>query len=215
MCNHICMGAEDTAAHAEPRDDHPSVDDADKDADPTAAEAPSKAEATAEDGADLVESSVVAVGEGRRQAKADEPKARRVTSTDPRFAELDALLDRNDWSAVQKQLGPYEDLGKLPPNLALIAALAHHERAAEGDPDPTPIAIRCMAGLLAVDEDSPAARVLAKRLLRKNPVQFREIKAPPARVSALIIVITLVVGSGVGWLVSMGSWRAIANVLHL
>ncbi len=213
MCNHVKMGAEDTATRAERSEETPEDG-----ADPGAG--PSAEAAQPDEGADVVESSVVAVGEGRRKAKADEPKAdepkaRRVTSTDPRFAELDALLDRNDWAAVQEQLGPYEDLGKLPPNLALIAALAHHERASEGDPDPTPIAIRCMAGLLAVDEDSPAARVLAKRLLRKNPVQFREIKAPPARVSALIIVLTLVVGGGVGWLVSMGSWRAVANLLHL
>jgi hypothetical protein len=72
-----------------------------------------------------------------------------------------------------------------------------------------------MAGLLGVAENSPMARVLARRMLRKNPVRFSERKAPAARTSLLIVLATLVVGGGVGWLASIGSWRGIAALLHL
>jgi len=145
---------------------------------------------------------------------APEPPSQ-VTSRDPRYEALEKLLDRNDWQGIKTELGPLEDLGKLPPNLGLVAALAHNETAKDANPEAIAVAIRCMAGLLGVAEDSPLARVLARRMLRKNPVRFVDRQAPPARVSLLIVVLTLVVGGGVGWLLSSGSWNAIARMLHL
>lgn len=153
----------------------------------------------------LAESSVVAV---------DRP-ARQVTSQDPRYEPIEKLLDVNDWKKLASELGPLEEVGKLPPNLGLVAALAHNENASGGDPEAAAVAIRCMAGLLGVADDSPLARVLARRLLRKNPVKLRERQAPPAKTSLLIVLVTLVLGGGVGWLMSLGSWRSIAHALHL
>ncbi len=138
----------------------------------------------------------------------------KITSRDPRFERLEALLDANDWKAIGKELGTVE-IGTLPPNLGLVAALARSENKKEGDPDAVGIAIRCMAGLLDVEEGSPIARVLARRLLRKNPASLRQRPAPPARTSMFIVLATLVVGGAVGWLASIGSWRGIFRLFHL
>jgi hypothetical protein len=160
-----------------------------------------------------LESSVVPVRDPGLAKEAKE--AKKVTSRDPRYEPLEKLLDLNDWKKIADELGPMTDVGKLPPNLGLLAALAHNERAKDGDQDAAATAIRCMAGLLGVDEDSPIARVLARRMLRKNPVKLSERQAPPARTSFLIVVVTLVLGGGVGWLASLGSWSAVAHALHL
>jgi hypothetical protein len=144
-----------------------------------------------------------------------EKPAKKITSQDPRYEPLEKLLDLNDWKKISDELGPMSDVGKLPPNLGLLAALAHNERSKDGDPDAGAAAIRCMAGLLGVDEDSPIARVLARRMLRKNPVKLTEREAPPARTSFLIVVITLVLGGGVGFIASAGSWHEMAHILHL
>lgn len=155
---------------------------------------------------DPAESSVVPVAEAA---------ASRVTSRDPRYDAVEKLLDANDWHAVRDELGALEGVGKLPPNLGLVAALAHNEATREGDPEAVAVAIRCMAGVLGVADDSPVARVLARRLLRKNPVRVRDIQAPPAKTSAFIVLLTLALGGSVGWMLSLGSWRAVASVLHL
>jgi hypothetical protein len=155
------------------------------------------------------------VEEVRALLRGEAPAPKKITSKDPRYEKLEKLLDVNDWRGIGAELGATEELGKLPPNLGLIAALAHNENAKEGDQEAVATAIRCMASLLGVDESSPVARVLARRMLRKNPVRLRDRKAPPARTSVLIVVLTLVVGGGVGWLASAGSWRAVAHMLHL
>jgi hypothetical protein len=147
--------------------------------------------------------------------RAAERPAKKITSRDPRYEPLEKLLDTNDWKKIAAEVGPMDDVGKLPPNLGLLAALAHNEISKDGNPDAAAAAIRCMAGLLGVDEDSPIARVLARRMLRKNPVKLSERQAPPARTSFLIVVITLVLGGGVGFVASAGSWNAIAHMLHL
>jgi hypothetical protein len=138
-------------------------------------------------------------------------------SADARFEKLEKLLDMNDWKAIAGELGSSEEVqaAKLPPNLELVAALAHNENAKDGDPEAARRAITAMASLLGVAEDSPIARVLARRMLRKNPVRFTERQAPAARTSLLIVIATLVIGGGVGWLASIGSWRGIAALLHL
>ena len=177
------------------------------------------------------ESSVVAVGDaGAEVALADDASgddddaetrpmplamATSVTSQDPRYEPLEKLLDANDWRKIAAQLGPMATIGKLPPNLGLVAALAHNENAKDGDPDAVVAAIRCMAALLGVAEESPIARVLARRMSRKNPVRIRDRRAPPARTSLLIVLATLLMGGGVGWLASSGSWAGVLHALHL
>jgi hypothetical protein len=204
------MGKLDPRAEVDslpPKDDF-SVD---RVAVPKTAKRSSIAEPAPEDA--VLESSVVPVAQVEGKAKVD--AGHKVTSQDPRYEPIEKLLDLNDWKKIQSELGPMSDVGKLPPNLGLLAALAHNEATKAGDPDAVATAIRCMAGLLGVAEDSPIARVLARRMLRKNPVKLSERKAPPAKTSFLIVVATLVVGGGVGWLASEGSWHAVRRLLHL
>jgi hypothetical protein len=70
-----------------------------------------------------------------------------------------------------------------------------------------------MGTLLGVAPDGSIAGVIARRLLRTNPVRFRDRKAPPARISILIVVVTLVLGGTVGWLLS-GGWSVVRSLLR-
>ncbi len=132
-----------------------------------------------------------------------------VTINDPRIAELEAALATSDWDHVISALGPPDAAGNLPPNLGLIYAVAmkEKERGDQSGAELTELAIRCSAGLFGVEPTSPIALVLAKRLLRKNPVAWQKKPAPPPTVSILIIVIGLIVGGAIGWLISFGYIR--------
>jgi len=131
-----------------------------------------------------------------------------ITNVDPRLGEIEPSLRAGDWDAVLTKLGPADQAGKLPPTLGLIYALARKEKEAsgkvEGKIDATELAIRCTAGLLGVANDSALALVIAKRLVRSNPIAWQKRPAPPASVSAIIILIALVLGSLVGWLAATG-----------
>lgn len=128
--------------------------------------------------------------------------SRSITNVDPRFEHIEPLVTVNDWKGVAARLGAVSEAGKLQPNLGLIAAVAHNEIAEEGDQEARELAIRCTAGLLGIAPESEIVRILSRRLLRKNPVRFRERPAPPARLSLLIIAVTLALGAGAGWLFS-------------
>lgn len=132
-----------------------------------------------------------------------------VTINDPRIPEIEAALATSDWAHVIKTLGPADAAGNLPPNLGVIYAVAmkEMERSAASSAELTELAIRCSAGLFGVDPASPIALVLAKRLLRKNPVGWQQKPAPPPTVSVLIIAVGLLVGATIGWLVSFGYIR--------
>lgn len=144
----------------------------------------------------------------RRQPPPPAPEAQPhavITNVDPRLEQVEPLVDKADWQGIAKALGGVAEIGQLPPNLGLLAALAASESAGEkGAPVANETAIRCMAGLFGVAPESAIARVLAKRLLRKNPTTWRERPAPPARVSFLIILVVLVLGGALGWFLSSG-----------
>lgn len=131
-----------------------------------------------------------------------------ITVVDPRLAEIEPYLRSGDWNAVLEKLGGPDQAGKLPPNLGLLYALARKEKEAagqlQGHLDATELAIRCTAGLLNVPSDSALALLIAKRLIRLNPVAWQKRPAPPASVSALIMFVALVIGGLVGWLVATG-----------
>lgn len=129
-----------------------------------------------------------------------------VKSEDPRVAEIEPLVERGDWKAVVQKLGAVEDAGKLPPNLGLLAALAHNEIAKDGSVEARNVAVRSMAALLGQPPDSELPRVLARRLLRKAPPPgFRQRPAPPPRTSLVIVAIVLVLAGALGWFLSSPS----------
>lgn len=208
---------------AEPSTDPPPTEDVVEDSaiqriapvekNESSAKATEKADKADKDKAD--KATDMSVDEVRRLLAGEKPPPVKITNADPRYEELEKLLDANDWKGIAKSLGGVEEIGKLPPNLGLVAALADVEGSKEASSETITTAIRCMAGLLGVGEDSPIARVLARRMLRKNPTRFSERKAPPAKTSLLIVLVTLVVGGGVGFVLSVGSWQGVMRLLHL
>jgi hypothetical protein len=131
-----------------------------------------------------------------------------VTSVDPRLERIEPTIDEGNWQGVRTMLGSIEDAGRLPPTLGLIAAIAHSETAGEhGSPGASELAIRCMASMFAVGNDSPIGRVLAKRLLRKNPRTSPQQSAPHTRGSVAIVFIVLAAVGFVGWLIATGTIR--------
>lgn len=151
----------------------------------------------------------IAINKSTPTAPASDPSIRPqaqkvVTSVDPRLAEVEKLLVQNDWQAAAAKLGT-EDVGKLPPNLALVVAIAQNEAAKDGSQEARELAVRCTAALLGMPEDSEIVRILVRRLLRKNPVRLAQRPAPPAKVSFFIILLTLALGGGVGWLLTTGT----------
>jgi len=148
------------------------------------------------------------------EAAEDAPPSRPKALQDPRYKSIEKLLDRNDWRGISTELGDLADVNKVPPNLGLIAALAHNEATQAGHPEAVATATRCMAAILGVEETSPIARVLARRVLRKNPTRLRDRKAPPAKVSFLLVFIALVIGVGVGWLAFIGNVRALPGMFR-
>lgn len=141
------------------------------------------------------------------------PSSRSVTSDDPRVADVEQLIVLNDWRAIASKLGGMDQAGNLPPNLGLVAAVAHSELAKDADQAARDLAFRCAAGVLGMPADSEIVRVLVRRLLRKNPVTFRERPAPPARVSALIVTIVLALGASIGWFLSSGTFTRLVGRL--
>lgn len=140
-----------------------------------------------------------------------------ITVSDPRITELEPLVAAADWEGVLKKLGSEQDAGRLPPNLGLLYALAYKEHHLETESqtkspkskdkdayDANAVAIRCMAGLFGVPHESPIALVLGKRLIRSNPVGWQKKKAPSAPISVLIVALGLMIGAGIGWLLSFG-----------
>ena len=69
---------------------------------------------------------------------------------DLRVAALEKRIQDNDWQGIVKDFGNLEEIGRLPPNLGLLAALAHHEASEEGDQAAVEVGVRCVAGILAL-----------------------------------------------------------------
>jgi hypothetical protein len=140
------------------------------------------------------------------------PEIAPVAAPDPRLAKIEPLVASNDWKLVADVVGPIEDAAKLPANLGLLAAVAHNELATDGNSKARAVAIESMASLLGLPAESELVQVVTRRLLRKNPIGFRQRPAPPARTSFLIIVVVLILGSAAGWFLSSPMfWRIIRH----
>jgi hypothetical protein len=117
------------------------------------------------------------------------------------LAEVEPLLAAGNWDAVIEALSQRDT---LPPPLALLYAVALNERGGKGDPHG--LAIRAAAALLCVPDTSETALVVAKRLLRTNPIAWQKRSAPSAGLSIFIVLTVATVGALVGFLVGPGGW---------
>lgn len=125
------------------------------------------------------------------------PSVADMKSFDKILVELEPHLEATNWEKVREILGAYET---LPPQLALLYAIAQRERDVKGDADA--LATRSIAALLCIPEDSHAALVIAKRLLRRNPVGWQQRKAPSAKISVTIAIAVALLGALAGYLLS-------------
>lgn len=148
--------------------------------------------------------------------RSDEPGGKGESPVSLRFAAMNKteqfemlgqLVSMGDWDGILRTLAVGEDPSKLPPNLGLLWAIARREKMNPDDPkmaDVTAVATRCAAAVLGVHETNSIAPMLAKRLLRRNAVSWAKTPAPSPWVSAFIMLAALVVGSGIGWILSGG-----------
>lgn len=121
-----------------------------------------------------------------------------------KLAQLEPMVAGADWARVRESIAPHVAEGSgLPPELALLYALALQEVPQNGDLDASSLAIDAVSVLLGVPERSPIAILVAKRLLRRAPRGIGRRPAPRWPFSLLIAVLGLCAGLGVGWLVTM------------
>jgi hypothetical protein len=120
---------------------------------------------------------------------------------------VDALIEQGKWHELRALLETKApEPAQLPPTLALLYSIAVKEDAASEDTTQTRrvdvdlLGIRAMADLLGISEQSPSALLLAKRMLRRRPLEWNQ--KPPRRISFLVVAIALLVGIGAGFFIS-------------
>jgi len=118
---------------------------------------------------------------------------------DPEIEKLEQLVERGAWETLAKELRADASRSaayRLMHVIALRETLPHDDKGGAGH-KLTHEAIVAIAEMLGVPESSPTALMLAKRLLRRNPVWVQ--KQPDARVSFGVVVVGLLIGVGIGW----------------
>jgi hypothetical protein len=121
---------------------------------------------------------------------------------------VEPLVQQNRWDEIVTTLGPSARAEKLPPALALIYAMALAETAgSRSTSDANLIAIRSVATLLAVPTESSTALMVAKRVMRRNPIAWRRRPAPRAPIRMALVIVALALGIVSGWLVGPSGIR--------
>jgi len=140
-----------------------------------------------------------AAHEPRERPPSSPPRREDLVRYNARLLSTEPLLREGRWEDVRKHLASEE---QLPPQLALVYAIAQKETN-DTTGNPEQVAIRAAATLLGVPEGHAAALVVAKRLLRRNPVAWQN-RQPSTKTSILWIVAIAVVGALVGYVLSPG-----------
>ncbi|MBW2452911.1 MAG: hypothetical protein JRI68_00275 [Deltaproteobacteria bacterium] len=124
----------------------------------------------------------------------------------PTLHDVEPLLAKGNYQGICDLLGPLERAEQLDPASALLYATAHKEvGSADSEEDVNPLAIRSVASLLEVSATSRTALMVAKRVLRKNPVIWQKRKAPGAPARVFMIIFGLAIGIIGGWLAGPGT----------
>ncbi len=117
------------------------------------------------------------------------------------MAKLENLVERGAWEQLAHDIEASAVRGS--PTIALLQVIAKRELLPTNEKGSSKLnqeAIQALALLLGVPASSPLALLLAKRLLRRNPVWTA--KQPATGLSIGIVLGGLAVGIGIGWLVT-------------
>ncbi len=118
---------------------------------------------------------------------------------EPEVALLEQLVARGAWETLAKEMSHDASRSaayRLMRVIAVRETSPHDEKGGAGH-KLTHEAIVALAELLGVPQDSPTALMLAKRLLRRNPVWVQ--KQPEAHISFGVVIVGLLIGVGIGW----------------
>jgi hypothetical protein len=121
---------------------------------------------------------------------------------DPRVLKYEALVERNAWEQISDEISRET---ALSPALCLLHIVARRESMRSDPKETTKLtehAISTIAHILRVQEASPTALVISKRLLRKNPGWSHQ-KQASTGLSLSIMLFGIAAGTGIGWLVTM------------
>ena len=143
------------------------------------------------------------------------PAHKRLDATESSLlTAAEPLLQQARWAELRELIHARGgDPAHLPAVLALMYAIAlkedagsYSEQAKKPGHNPDVLGIRVMSQLLALPEQSPTVVLIAKRLMRRRPLDWRQ--KPPARVSALLVMGALLAGALVGvllhpWLLAL------------
>lgn len=121
---------------------------------------------------------------------------------DPRVVRFEKLVERGAWEQLRNELA--EEAAPTPA-LRLLALVARREtlepQDKQGSAELSEQAIATVASILKVPENSATALVLAKRLIRKNPVWMRSQPASSG-LSVAVLMGGIALGGGIGWLLT-------------
>jgi hypothetical protein len=169
---------------------------------------PVPAPANANDSARTKVTPLVPAAESARPAVvSSQPTAaarERPAAIDPaQLRAAEPLLQQARWAELRTLLtSKISDPAQLPPALALAYAIALKEDTSTEDTkkpvNADTFGMRVMSQLLGLPEQSALIVLIAKRLLRRRPLDWNQ--KPPGRISALLVVSALLVGAMVGLL---------------
>lgn len=120
-----------------------------------------------------------------------------------------SLIEQNEWTKVCAELAPSRDaLPATSPALGLLYAVAlREEELRRAQPEKSldagteRLALESLALLLGISSESAAARIIARRLLRRP---WSATPAPTARTSLVIVLVAIAIGALVGWMLDEG-----------
>jgi hypothetical protein len=123
------------------------------------------------------------------------------------LSQVEPLVQQQRWAELRTLLASQEEgPSKLPPAFALLYAIALKEGAGAEESSGAPreqaeaLGIAAVSEMLSVPPHSATALIVAKRTLRRRPLEWNQ-KAS-GRISFLFVILALILGAGVGLVLS-------------
>jgi hypothetical protein len=134
------------------------------------------------------------------------------------LSQVEPLVQQQRWAELRSLLASQEDgPANLPPAFALLYAIALKEGAGAEESTNAPreqaeaLGIAAVSEMLSVPPHSATALIVAKRALRRRPLEWNQ-KAS-GRISVLFVILALICGAGVGLVLSPQLMQLMQTVL--